>query len=1249
MKKPFLLFLLFIAFKTSFAQSVGGSVGGSTTVCSGTNSGIVTLSGHIGNVVRWQSSTTGGASWSNINNTTVNLVYANLSTTIWYRAEVLLPPSPPNISAFSTPAIISVDAPSSGVINTNASVCSGSNSGVLSLTGTFTNISGWGSSTDGGATWAPIVNTTTVQAYSNLTATTIYRADITNGSCPSATATAATITVNPLSVGGSIAGSTTVCSSSNSGTLTLNGNTGSVLRWQSSDDGGTSWSNITSSTGVSLYNYSNITETTEYRAVVQSGNCAITNSSSATITVDPASVGGNVSPAATVCSGTNNGSLTLSGYTGNILRWENSVDGGSTWIPILNTSTNQTYNNLTASTLYRAVIKSGGCASSNSATTLITVSSSSVGGTISGTDTVCASSNSGTLLLTGNTGNVIRWQYSDDDGASWTNISNTTTIHNYSNVEETTQYRAVVQSGNCVIINSSTATITVDPSSVGGSITSSATVCSGINNGTLELTGQTGNVLNWERSVDNGSSWTSISNTSDTLSYFNITTKTIYRANVQSGSCGAQKSTTATINISLLSIGGIMSGTDTVCRGSNSGTLSLTGYNGNIVKWQSSTNGGSSWTTISNTSAFYNYSNLTTTTNYRAVIQSASCPTTNSSETIITVFSASDGGIVSADATVCSGINNGTLQATGYTGTILNWEKSTDNGLNWNSISNIRDTLSYFNLTTKTLYRISVQSGTCAIQKSTVAAINIYSLSVGGSILGNDTVCSGTNSGTLTLSGHTGNVLRWQSSDDGGVSWSNITNTTGSGLYNYANISSTAYYRAVIQNGSCPVVNSSHATITVLPVSVGGALTPETYSACSGINNGTILLNGHSGNIIRWESSADGGITWPPIANTSAIHPFSNLTGTALYRALIQKGQCPAAYSDISTISVLPPSVGGIISASDTVCSGTNNGTLSLSGTTGDVLHWEYSKNGGSSWTNISNSSAIQNYTNLNATTIYRAVLKSGSCATANSSMATITVNPVTVGGNVSGSTIICDSLTGGALTLSGHTGSVLHWKSSMDNGSTWTTIANTTNTQVYSGITTTTIYKAIVQSGVCPSQTSKSATISLAAPIVASYTYTVTGTTVIFTNTSAGNGGTHFWNFGDNTSSTVTNPAHTYTATGSYSVRLAVSDSCGSDTAIQTVFVSGLGISEFTYNNPDVIIYPNPFNNYATIQLAFDQPQSSVFKLFDFLGQEVRTIPVEHGNKTLTLQRENLPAGIYFYHIQSSREIIATGKIVVQ
>ena len=93
----------------------------------------------------------------------------------------------------------------------------------------------------------------------------------------------------------------------------------------------------------------------------------------------------------------------------------------------------------------------------------------------------------------------------------------------------------------------------------------------------------------------------------------------------------------------------------------------------------------------------------------------------------------------------------------------------------------------------------------------------------------------------------------------------------------------------------------SAATITVAKT-IGGSVS-GTISVCSEINSGTVNLTGHSGNIIRWESSTDNGANWNPIANTGSSQNYSNLTQTTQYRAVVKNSTCSSENSSPATIS----------------------------------------------------------------------------------------------------------------------------------------------------------------------------------------------------------------------------------------------------------------------------------------------------------------------------------------------------------
>jgi len=62
---------------------------------------------------------------------------------------------------------------------------------------------------------------------------------------------------------------------------------------------------------------------------------------------------------------------------------------------------------------------------------------------------------------------------------------------------------------------------------------------------------------------------------------------------------------------------------------------------------------------------------------------------------------------------------------------------------------------------------------------------------------------------------------------------------------------------------------------------------------------------------------------------------------------------------------------------------------------------------------------------------------------------------------------------------------------------------------------------------------------------------------TVTFTNLSSGDYTMSLWNFGDGITSTLTNPTHTYTTTGTYTVTLTVGDEVDSNTVTRMNYIS--------------------------------------------------------------------------------------------
>lgn len=122
----------------------------------------------------------------------------------------------------------------------------------------------------------------------------------------------------------------------------------------------------------------------------------------------------------------------------------------------------------------------------------------------------------------------------------------------------------------------------------------------------------------------------------------------------------------------------------------------------------------------------------------------------------------------------------------------------TGNNLTINSLANT------------TTYYASATFGSCTTARTAVTAT--VTAAPAGTASGSQELCAATTPSSLTLSGVSGNVLRWESADDANftINLTTIANTTSSlASAQMGTINGTRYFRAVLENGSCQVASNA--------------------------------------------------------------------------------------------------------------------------------------------------------------------------------------------------------------------------------------------------------------------------------------------------------------------------------------------------------------------------------------------------------------------------------------------------------
>ena len=265
-----------------------------------------------------------------------------------------------------------------------------------------------------------------------------------------------------------------------------------------------------------------------------------------------------------------------------------------------------------------------------------------------------------------------------------------------------------------------------------------------------------------------------------------------------------------------------------VCAGDNSTPLVLTGNNGNVVNWISSTDGGTTWSNIPVQSASYTAQNLNTTTIFKALVQNGpACAVDTSTGSIVTVDPKSVGGNLDPSVmNICAGQDvNSVIVLNGKIGDVVDWQTSQDS-INWAYISPLKTDTSY-NISTiasTTYYRVIVKDGVCPADTSSVATLNYFNTPFPQAKIdpADTTICYGTTA-PLNATISIGTSYSWIGTDSLSNGGNGDVSSTPIQLTAMATPSATTNYFLSIQNAGCPnsLVDTFHVAV-IPPIIVSG-------------------------------------------------------------------------------------------------------------------------------------------------------------------------------------------------------------------------------------------------------------------------------------------------------------------------------------------------------------------------------------------------------------------------------------------
>lgn len=440
----------------------------------------------------------------------------------------------------------------------------------------------------------------------------------------------------------------------------------------------------------------------------------------------------------------------------------------------------------------------------------------------------------------------------------------------------------------------------------------------------------------------------------------------------------------------------------------------------------------------------------------------------------LTVQQPVSAGTISSSQTICAGNAPQNLTFNGLNGNIQ-WQYAPTLAGPWTSIPGATTaTLTgaqIGTLNSTRYFRVLLSNLGCTSVNSNVVTITVNPLPIVNAGV-DQTICIGSQT-TVSATGANSYV------------WSNgISN-------NVPFVVTTAQTLTVTGTDINGCTNTDQLSISTLVSATGGTSSSTITSYCVGSNaQANVTLAGHFGQI-QWQYATNINGPWTnyPGATTTTLSTSSiGLLNTTTYiRAQLSWGNCPNAYSTVTTLTVYNFSIAGSIATNQTICSGTLPDTLMLNGYVGNNFTWQVSTNG-STWTTISNSNnpflLPSQMGSLTSNRYYRVLVTNGPCSQQVTASILITVSANPTVGTASSSQTICIGSTQSSLSLNSWTGN-LQWQSST-NLVNWSNIAGATSSsltvaQMGGNLSTTTYYRVVVSNGaVCNPVNSNTVTITV-------------------------------------------------------------------------------------------------------------------------------------------------------------------------
>jgi gliding motility-associated-like protein len=828
---------------------------------------------------------------------------------------------------------------------------------------------------------------------------------------------------------------------------------------------------------------------------------------------------------------------------------------------------------------------------------------------ISGTTALCNGNNTN---LTINFSGVAPYTYSYTAGAQvfgpFTTNNNSEIINVAPTASTTYGLTATLTGFGCVGNTDPASAIVTVNALPSATITGDNTVCNGTS---TDLTFSFVGTGPYSYSYSNGTTTFgpfATPNNPTTVSVTPSLTTTYNMVSISDANCPGSVSGTADIIVNPLPTA-TMSGTSSICDGTNTDlTIQFTGTGPYNYSYNNGSTVFGPYTTSQNP-ILINVNPVTNTTYGVTTISDANCPGSGAGSAAITVIPLPT-STLSGSTEICKGsTTNMTLSFVG----VSPFEYIYSDGTNTFGPTTTNNLSTPISVTpgSNTSYHVTLLTGAgCVGTPSGTVDIIVNDIPAAEAVLsGNAVICNGENSEfSIEFTG----LAPYTYSYSNGTSTIGPITTSNNPEFIPVNPNATTSYSLVnMSDNKCPGLISGVAQVVVNPLPV--ATVTGNPSICNG--SGTSFTVGFTGTGPYTYSYSDGAVNYGPFttANNPETIQVAPILSTSYNVISVNDANCVGSSTGVANVTVNQiPSA--IITGDASICIGTQT-NLNVSFVGVAPFNYVYTNGVNSVGPLISLGNSVNIPVTPGTTSTYTLLnINDANCPGTISGAADVIVNPLPTPA-ITGTMVICD---GQSSTLSATPGYTNYVWSTGNNASS----INVTVGGPY-GVTVTDVNG-------CVGSTAVNFTVNQT-PVI-SFTNDTSLTCTIpkinFFNNSLYPAGSQFaWNFGDTTSSQLSNPSHVYSTPGTYNVDLTITTQLGcTSTLSQAVDIMFFPLAQAKFiADPEVT---NVFN--SKVQFT-DMSDYAVSWLWDF-NDGVKSIEQnpyhyfnEIGNYKVTLVVNNI------------------------